>query len=67
MAQMGQTSPTMTLGLYAKGIRPEDRERLRALADGLELARTGTGSGSEALVPNDATQVAMPETASQSQ
>jgi integrase len=34
MAQLGHTSPQMTLGLYAKSIRPADRERLRALVDG---------------------------------
>jgi integrase len=67
MAQMGHTSPQMTLGLYAKSVRPADRDRLRALANGEELALTGTGGASEAPVPNDATQVAMPETASQSQ
>jgi hypothetical protein len=38
MAQMGHTGPQMTLGLYAKSVRPADRDRLRALAEGQELA-----------------------------
>jgi hypothetical protein len=64
MAQMGHTSPQMTLGRYANSVRPADRDRLRALANGKELGLTGTGDASEAPVPNDATQAAMPETAS---
>ncbi len=63
MAQMGHTSPQMTLGLYAKAIRPEDRERLRALWNGEELALIGTSGDSEDPVPTDSTQVEEPETA----
>jgi hypothetical protein len=39
MRQMGHTSPTMTLGLYAQVMdaSDEDRERLRTLVEGAEL------------------------------
>jgi hypothetical protein len=57
MGQMGHTSPTITLGLYSKPVRPEDRDRLRALADGQELALIGTGSNSAGSSADDATQV----------
>jgi integrase len=38
MGQMGHTDPTMTLGLYAQPIAEEDRERLRVLVEGADLA-----------------------------
>jgi integrase len=41
MGQMGHTSPMMTLGVYAKSIRPEERARLRALVNGDDVARSG--------------------------
>ena len=34
MHQMGHAHPQMTYGVYSKVIRPEDRERLRALVGG---------------------------------
>jgi integrase len=45
MAQMGHTSPTMTLGLYAQvmNVAEADRGRLRALVDGGYLAVAGSG------------------------
>lgn len=47
MKQMGHTSPTMTLGLYAQvmDVAEADRGRLRALVDGGYLAVAGSGSG----------------------
>jgi integrase len=52
MAQMGHTSPTMTLGLYAQvmNVAEADRDRLRALVDGGDLAVAGSG---EALSATD--------------
>jgi integrase len=46
MAQMGHTSPTMTLGLYAQvmNVSEADRQRLRASVDGGYLAVAGSGS-----------------------
>jgi len=45
MAAMGHDDPKVTLGIYAKVMRSsdEDRERLRQLVEGAELALTGTG------------------------
>jgi len=51
MAQMGHTSATMTLGLYPKSIRPKDRERLRALAEGQELALAILGTRRQMIPP----------------
>lgn len=46
MRQMGHTSPTMTLGLYAQVMdgAEADRERLRQLVDGGYLALAGSGA-----------------------
>ena len=51
MAQMGHTSPTMTLGLYAQvmNVAEADRERLRSLVEGDYLALAGTGDVSSAI------------------
>ncbi len=48
MAQMGHTSPTMTLGLYAQvmNVTDADKERLRRLVQGGYLAVDGSGSDS---------------------
>jgi integrase len=45
MAQMGHTSPTMTLGLYAQvmNVAEADRDRLRHLVNGGYLAVDGSG------------------------
>lgn len=51
MSQMGHTSTTMTLGVYAHVMLEDDRERLRQLVegahDGRHLALAGTGACSE--------------------
>ena len=44
MSQMGHTSPTMTLGLYAKVMPDEDRERLRLLVEGADMAVSGSSA-----------------------
>ncbi|HZL48674.1 MAG TPA: site-specific integrase [Solirubrobacteraceae bacterium] len=44
MYQMGHTSPTMTLGLYAKPMPDEDRARLRALVEGSDMAVSGSSA-----------------------
>jgi integrase len=51
MAQMGHTSPTMTLGVYAQAVSESDRARLRALIDGEELAPIGTDTDSATAEP----------------
>jgi hypothetical protein len=45
MAQMGHTSPAMTLGLYAQvmNVAEADRQRLRTLVQGDYLAVAGSG------------------------
>jgi integrase len=45
MRQMGHTSPTMTLGLYAQvmDVADANRKALRALVDGGYLAVAGSG------------------------
>jgi len=57
MQQVGHTEPKVTLGIYAKVMlrRDGERDRLIALADGVDWAQTGTneaddGSASEPLV-----------------
>ncbi len=54
---MGLTGPAITLGLDAKSIRPEDRERLRA-HNGQESALIGTGTTSDVPVPEQSASVA---------
>jgi hypothetical protein len=46
MAQMGHTSPTMTLGLYAQvmNVSDADKDRLRRLVQGVYLAVDGSRS-----------------------
>jgi len=50
MEQMGHTTPNLTLALYARAMQRRDgeRERLRALVDGLDWALTGSGDGGRA-------------------
>jgi hypothetical protein len=57
-SQMGHTSPTVTLGLYAQAIRPEDPERLRALVEGVEVVPSGTKVDSEVSDSDAAAEVA---------
>ena len=47
MAQLGHTDPTVTLGIYAQAMTSsdDDRERLRLLVEGADLAVAGSGSG----------------------
>jgi integrase len=51
MAQLGHTDPTVTLGIYAQAMTSSDadRERLRLLVEGGDLA--GDQRGSAALIP----------------
>ncbi len=53
MGQMGHTDPAVTLGLYAKvmAVSDADRERLRTLVAGADVARSGDESDSEAQRP----------------
>jgi integrase len=51
IGQLGHTDPAVTYGKYAKAIRPEDRERLRTLAEGVEVVRSGDEGDSEAQRP----------------
>lgn len=46
MAQLGHTDPTVTLGIYAQAMTSsdDDRERLRLLVEGDDLAVGGSGS-----------------------
>jgi integrase len=46
MAQLGHTDPTVTLGIYAQAMtsNDDDRERLRLLVEGADLAVDGSGS-----------------------
>ncbi len=65
MAQMGHTSPTMTLGLYAQvmNVAEADRDRLRQLVNGGYLAVDGSGAGSEGVGGDDSAAGAVAETA----
>ncbi len=51
MAQMGHTDPTMTLGLYAQvmSMADGDRDRLRVLVEGPDLAVAGSGASNPAV------------------
>ncbi len=57
MAQLGHTDPTLTLGIYAQAMtaNDDDRERLRLLVEGSDLAVGGTESGISAPEPVAAT------------
>jgi integrase len=55
MAQLGNTDPAFTLRVYAHAMRRDDgdKERLKALVEGLEwapLGTTGSGEGSDAVI-----------------
>jgi integrase len=49
MAQMGHTTPNLTLSLYARAMQRRDGEpeRLRALVEGAEWAEVGTSSAAD--------------------
>ena len=53
MAQLGHTDPTVTLGIYAQAMTSsdDDRERLRLLVEGGDLAADGSGSENGAPEP----------------
>ena len=49
MQQLGHTSPSLTLGLYAKALRSKRR---RPQAQRTKLGSDGYGTGSAALAPD---------------
>lgn len=55
MSQMGHTSPSVALALYAEQMDRRDRgsERLRALAEGVDWASTGTQAAAAMFKPSE--------------
>jgi hypothetical protein len=65
VAQLGHTDPTVTLGIYAQAMTSsnDDRERLRLLVEGADLAVDGSESDIGASTSTTAASTAGAESA----